>query len=113
MKPASKTTSKAKPTASAAKPAAKPGAKPAAKPAAKAVASKTPAKAPMKPKAGGMSDPFGAMMGGFGGPKKGGKTTFHSALESMNNLMGDLEVIDTKDSKDFLKDKNKKETLLN
>ena len=31
----------------------------------------------------------------------------------MNNLMGDLEVIDTKDSKDFLKDKNKKKTLLN
>ena len=79
-------------------------------------ATKTPvkaAKAPVKSKAAPMGDPFGAMMGGFGGPKKGGKTTFMSALESMNNLMGDLEVIDTKDSKDFLKDKNKKETLLN
>lgn len=58
---------------------------------------------------------FGGAMGGpFGSAKKGGKpTTFANAMESMNNLMGDLELIDKKDSNDFLNDPEGKVKLLN
>jgi hypothetical protein len=94
-------------------------------PAKKPIANKTPVKKPIakkvpvkKPAAKGPKAAqfgFGAMAGGpSAGKKKGGKpTTFANAMESMNNLMGDLEMVDTKDSKDFLSNKEKKEKLLN
>lgn len=70
-------------------------------------------KAKAAPKAGGFG--FAAAGGPFGSAKKkGGKpTTFANAMESMNNLISDLELVDTKDTNDLLNDPNKKETLLN
>lgn len=84
----------------------------------KATASATKAKPAVKakPKAAPKAAAFGfaAMGGPFGGPKKGGKTTtFATAMESMHNLMGDLELVDTKGTQDFLNDPDKKSKLLN
>mmetsp|Transcript_3468 Transcript_3468/g.2933 ORF Transcript_3468/g.2933 Transcript_3468/m.2933 type:complete len:264 (+) Transcript_3468:32-823(+) len=57
---------------------------------------------------GGPSNPFGPSV------KKGGKpTNFANAMQSMSNLISDLEIVDTKGPSDILNDPNKKETLLN
>ena len=56
---------------------------------------------------GGHSNPFKSV-------KKGGKpTNFANAMESMNNLISDLELVDTNSTTDILNDPNKKEALLN
>ena len=57
---------------------------------------------------------FGGPANPFGAAKKGGKpTTFATAMESMNNLMSDLEMVDTKGTEDILNDPDKKHKLLN
>lgn len=79
----------------------------------KPVAKKTTAtKAKPAPKAAQFG--FGGGMNPFAPAKKGGKTTnFANAMESMNNLLSDLELVDTKDSKELLSDADKKSKLLN
>ena len=73
-------------------------------------------KAPVKkqaPKAAQFG--FQAMMGG--GPKPMGKgktkTTFATAKLAMDNMISDLELVDTKDTNDILNDPDRKTTLLN
>lgn len=57
---------------------------------------------------------FGSPANPFKAAKKGGKpTTFANAMESMNNLISDLEIVDTIDAADLLNDPAKKESLLN
>mmetsp|Transcript_13601 Transcript_13601/g.15778 ORF Transcript_13601/g.15778 Transcript_13601/m.15778 type:complete len:110 (+) Transcript_13601:31-360(+) len=103
-----------------AKPASKAPAKAPAKTAVKAPAkapAKAATKAPVKKspaKPAGMGMPFGGAFGGLAGPKKSGKpTTFGSAMETMNNLLTDLELVDTQKPEDILNSKDRKETLLN
>lgn len=109
-------------TKPAAKPAkslvAKPSSSTAAKPAAKTTttkpATKTTASKPVVKKSQPKAAQFGFAPAMLGSKSKGaGKTTFGSAMQAMNNLMTDIEMVDTKDGDEFLSDSDKKLKLLN
>jgi hypothetical protein len=79
---------------------------------------KTPSKPVAKkpaPKAAQFGFPMMGGMPGMGGgkKKKGTTTTFATAMDAMNNLMDDLELVDTPGAQEFLASKEKKESLLN
>lgn len=64
---------------------------------------------------GAFGGEFGGAMGGGAkkGGKKGGKTTFANAMGAMDQLMGDLNMVETRDIDDFLADPEKKTKILN